>query len=46
LELRGPDGTVHSKGGDTVSIRGAEATDMASICQIGPIIQATEVLDR
>jgi hypothetical protein len=44
LALIAPDGSVHSKGGDRVSIRGAEATDMASICQIGPIIQATEVL--
>jgi hypothetical protein len=29
-----------------VSVKGSEATDMASICQIGPIIQATEVLPR
>jgi hypothetical protein len=46
LELLAPDGSVHSKGGDTVSIKGSEAGGMASICQIGPIIQATEVLDR
>ncbi len=46
LKLIAPDGSVHSRAGDIVSIRGAEATDMASICQIGPIIQATEVLDR
>jgi hypothetical protein len=45
LELVAPDGSVHAKAGDTVSIKGSEA-DMASICQIGPIIQATEVLDR
>ena len=45
LQLVAPDGSVHSKAGDTVSIKGSEA-DMASICQIGPIIQATEVLDR
>ncbi len=44
LELTAPDGSVHSRGGDRVTIRGSEATDMASICQIGPIIQATEVL--
>jgi hypothetical protein len=46
LKLIAPDGSVHSRAGDIVSIRGAEATDMASICQIGPIIRATEVLDR
>ena len=44
LELLAPDGSVHSRAGDTVSVKGAEATDMGSICQIGPIIQATEVL--
>ncbi len=44
LALIAPDSSVHSKGGDRVSVRGAEAADMASICQIGPIIQATEVL--
>jgi hypothetical protein len=44
LKLLAPDGSVHSRGGDRVSIRGSEAPDMTSICQIGPIIQATEVL--
>ena len=44
LALIAPDGSVHSKGGDRLAVRGSEATDMASICQIGPIIQATEVL--
>ena len=46
LELQAPDGSVHSRAGDTVTVKGSEATDMASICQIGPIIQATEVLPR
>ena len=45
LQLVAPDGSVHSKGGDTVSIKGAQSRDMVSICQIGPIIEATEVLD-
>jgi hypothetical protein len=44
LKLLAPDGSVHSRAGDRVSIRGAEATDMASICQIGPIIKAVEVI--
>jgi len=46
LELIAPDGSVHAKAGDRVSIMGSDTGDMASICQIGPIIQATEVLDR
>jgi hypothetical protein len=46
LELHAPDGSIHSRAGDTVTVKGTEATDMASICQIGSIIRATEVLDR
>lgn len=43
LELVAPDGTVVARAGDEVTVRGAEA-DMASICQIGPIIRATAVV--
>jgi hypothetical protein len=43
LELVAPDGRVVAEAGDEVTIRGTPA-DMASICQIGPIIQATEVV--
>lgn len=43
LELRDPDGDVVARGGDTVTVVGEEATDMASICQIGPIFRATGV---
>ena len=43
LELVAPDGRVVAEAGDEVTIRGTRA-DMASICQIGPIIQATEVV--
>lgn len=43
LELRDPDGTVVARGGDEVTVIGEEATDMASICQIGPIFRATAV---
>jgi hypothetical protein len=46
LELIAPDGSVHSRAGDEVTVRGAEADDVASICQVGPIIRATEVVDR
>lgn len=45
LELHAPDGRVVARAGDEVTVRGAEA-DMASICQIGPIIQASEVVVR
>jgi hypothetical protein len=43
LELVAPDGRVVARVGDEITIRGTQA-DMASICQIGPIIQATEVV--
>jgi hypothetical protein len=39
-----PSGAVVARPGDEVTIRGDEATDMMSICQIGPIIRATEVV--
>jgi len=44
LALIAPDGSVHSRAGDELSVRGSEAGDMASICQIGQIIRAVEVL--
>lgn len=44
LELISPDGQVVARGGDEVTVRGSEAGDMASICQIGPIFRATEVV--
>ena len=43
LELVAPDGQVVAGAGDELTVRGFEA-DMVSICQIGPIIQATEVV--
>jgi hypothetical protein len=42
--LRDPNGDVIASAGDVVTVRGREATDMASICMIGPIFQATEVV--
>jgi hypothetical protein len=44
LELRNPAGDVVATGGDTVTVRGTIAQDMASICQIGPIFRASEVV--
>jgi hypothetical protein len=44
LELTSPDGEVVARGGDDVTVRGAEAGDMASICQIGPIFRASSVV--
>ena len=38
-----PDGQVVARAGDVITVRGHEA-DMMSICQIGPIIQATEIV--
>lgn len=44
LQLTSPEGEVVARGGDEVTVRGAEASDMASICQIGPIFRASEVV--
>jgi len=38
LALIAPDGSVQGRPGDEVSVRGTEAGDIASICQIGTII--------
>jgi hypothetical protein len=38
-----PAGQVVARAGDVVTVHGHEA-DMMSICQIGPIIQATEIV--
>ena len=44
LQLFSPSGEVVAGAGDQVTVRGEEATDMASICQIGPIFRASEVV--
>ena len=44
FRLIGPDGKVAASGGETVTVRGSVANDMASTCQIGPMFRATEVL--
>ena len=40
--LRAPDGTV-VRAGETLTIEGAVARDRSSICQVGPIFQASSV---
>lgn len=44
LALVDPGGQVVASAGEEVTIRGEDAQDMVSICQIGPIVRATEVL--
>jgi hypothetical protein len=44
FRLIGPDGKVAADGGETITVRGSVADDMASTCQIGPIFRATEVV--
>jgi hypothetical protein len=44
LSLVDPSGQVVAGAGDRVTVRGEEASDMVSVCQIGPIIRAVEVL--
>lgn len=46
LQLTSPEGEVIARGGDEVTVRGSVSTDMASICQIGPIFEASEVVTR
>ncbi len=44
FRLQDPEGEIVASGGETITVRGQEATDMASICMVGPIFQATEVV--
>jgi hypothetical protein len=41
--LVGPDGRSVEPGG-TITVRGSIASDIASICQVGPIVRAVEVV--
>lgn len=42
--LQDPDGTIVASGGETITVRGEVASDMASTCMIGPIFRAAEVV--
>lgn len=44
LQLTSPDGEIVARGGDEVTVQGTENASMASICQIGPIFRATDVV--
>jgi hypothetical protein len=43
VQLVSPEGQIVARLGDTVTVRGMAAADMASICQIGPMFRATAV---
>lgn len=44
LRLMNPDGEVVATGGETITVRGRLAREMRSICQLGPIFEAVEVV--
>lgn len=44
LRLLGPDGETVAEEGEAVTVRGTEASDMVSACQVGTLFQASEVL--
>ena len=44
LRLTNPDGEVVATGGETITVRGRLAREMRSICQLGPIFEAVEVV--
>ena len=44
LQLTNPGGEMVATGGETITVRGQRADDMFSICQIGPMFVATEVV--
>lgn len=44
IRLLDPDGRVLAQGGERITVRGRVTDDMASICQIGPIFSADEVV--
>lgn len=44
LELTDPSGDVVATGGEVITVRGERADDMVSICMIGPMFRADEVV--
>lgn len=46
LRVVGPDGSIVAERGDTLAVRGREAPDVATICQVGVPYRADEVERR
>ncbi len=44
FRLQDPGGDIVASGGETITVRGQEANDMGSICMVGPIFRASEVV--
>jgi predicted small lipoprotein YifL len=44
LQLTDPSGDVVATGGERITVRGSRADDMVSICMIGPMFRASEVV--
>ena len=44
LQLADPSGDVVATGGEVITVRGERADDMVSICMIGPMFRADEVV--
>jgi hypothetical protein len=44
LRLANPDGEVVATGGETITVQGSLAREARSICQLGPIFEAVEVV--
>ncbi|HEX2222553.1 MAG TPA: hypothetical protein VHK06_08530 [Candidatus Limnocylindria bacterium] len=42
--LMGPDGSIAAGPGDRIGVTGKEAGEMGSVCQVGPIFQAEDLV--
>jgi hypothetical protein len=43
VQLRNPDGEVVASEGDELTVSGAMAHDVVTVCQVGPVFEATDV---
>lgn len=43
VELRDPEGQVVAREGDEVTVRGTTPADVATVCQVGTVVEASEV---
>ncbi|MBW3562655.1 MAG: hypothetical protein KY437_09170 [Actinobacteria bacterium] len=44
VRLLGPDGETVAEEGDTVEVHGEIADDVMTICQVGPVLEVTEIV--